>query len=397
MSNPLPASDLLTGIQSNFLQERVVYGRPAAEVIVEEVKALDRHRVFIVTSGSLSGGNALPRQIAAALGDRFAGLYSGVTAHTPRQCVIDGATSARAAKADLLVAVGGGSVVDATKAMLLCLWHDITTAEAMDPYRGRREGDPSRYPADAASRIRMLAVPTMFSAAEFTYYAGVTDPARLVKESFSHPLLVPQVVVLDPAATLASPIPNLLATGMKAVDHAVERLCALQAPPLCDAASSTALRLLYTSLPKLAEDRAGDLKLRLDCQFGMWLSIFGGTSGVPVGASHAIGHVIGGYGVPHGHTTGVLLPSVLRWNYSTNAERQAHAAAVIGTTGPDLADTILAFAKRLGVPTSLRAVEIRREQLPDIAAKSLRDPPMKTNPRPVTSAEQIMEILELSW
>lgn len=390
------ALSLTPGIQRNFLQERVVHGRPAADVIVEEAQKLGKSRIFITTSNSLAGDNALPREIARALGDKFVGLYSGITAHTPRQCVIDGAAAARAANADLLVAVGGGSVVDATKAMLLCLWHGLKEPKEMDPYRGGRQGDPSHWPADAANRIRMLAVPTMFSAAEFTWYAGVTDPARLVKESFANPLFVPQVVVLDPAATLASPIPNLLATGMKAVDHAVERLCAREAPPLADAASVAALKLLYTSLPQLggANDNP---KLRMDCQFGMWLSIFGGTSGVPVGASHAIGHVIGGYGVPHGHTTGVCLPSVLRWNHDANAERQARAGEVIGVSGDELADAVLAFAQKLGVPTRLRDVGIKREQLDDIAEKSLRDPPMKTNPKPVTTTAQVMEMLELAW
>jgi maleylacetate reductase len=75
----------------------------------------------------------------------------------------------------------------------------------------------------------------------------------------------------------------------------------------------------------------------MDCQFGMWLSMFGGTNGVPAGASHAIGHVIGGYGVPHGHTTGVCLPAVLRWNYEVNADRQTRAAKAIGESGGTLA------------------------------------------------------------
>jgi maleylacetate reductase len=390
------APSLTPGIQRNYLQERVVHGRPAAEVIVEEAAKLGKSRIFITTSGSLAGDNALPREIGRALGDKFVGLYSGITAHTPRQCVIDGAAAARAANADLLVAVGGGSVTDATKAMLLCLWHGLKDPMEMDSYRGGRRGDPSRWPADAASRIRMLAVPTMFSAAEFTFFAGVTEPSRLVKESFADPLFVPQVVVLDPAATLASPIPNLLATGMKAVDHAVERLCARGAPPLADAASLQAFKLLYTSLPQLGSAN-DNLKLRMDCQFGMWLSMFGGTSGVPAGASHAIGHVIGGYGVPHGHTTGVCLPAVLRWNYDANAERQAHAGEVIGVAGDKLADAILGLGVRLGVPTRLRDVGIKREQLDDIAEKSLRDPPMKTNPKPVTTAAQVMEMLELAW
>src|SRR5262245_33554877 len=92
---------LTPGTQRNFLQERVVHGRPAAEVIVEEAAKLGKSRIFITTSGSLSGDNALPREIGRALGDKFAGLYSGITAHTPRQCVIDGAAAARAANADL--------------------------------------------------------------------------------------------------------------------------------------------------------------------------------------------------------------------------------------------------------------------------------------------------------
>ncbi len=205
-----PPASLTPGTQRNFLQERVVHGRPAAEVIVEEAQKLGKSRIFITTSGSLAGDNALPREIGRALGDKFVGLYSGITAHTPRQCVIEGAARLRARPMPICcVAVGGGSVVDATKAMLLCLWHGLKDPKEMDAYRGGRQGDPSHWPADAASRIRMLAVPTMFSAAEFTWYAGVTEPARLVKESFANPLFVPQVVVLDPAADprLADPAP----------------------------------------------------------------------------------------------------------------------------------------------------------------------------------------------
>ena len=127
------APSLTPGIQRNYLQERIVHGRPAAEVIVEEAQKLGKSRIFITTSGSLAGDNALPREIGRALGDKFAGLYSGITAHTPRQCVIDGAAAARRPNADLLVAVGGGSVTDATKAMLLCLWHGLKDAKEMDP------------------------------------------------------------------------------------------------------------------------------------------------------------------------------------------------------------------------------------------------------------------------
>ena len=390
------AQNLMSGTQRNYLQERVVHGRPASEVVLEEAQKLGKQRVFITTSPSLGGDDGLPRQIAQALGDRFAGLYAGITAHTPRQCVIDGAAAARASDADLLVAVGGGSVIDATKAMLICLWHDLKQPGEMDRYVGGLDADPSRWPAEGASRIRMMAVPTMFSAAEFTWFAGVSDPARLVKEPFAHPLIIPQVVVLDPSATLPTPLPILFATGMKAVDHAVERLCGLHVPPLAEAISKTALKLLYESLPRLGGPD-DNLELRMACQFGMWLSIYGGTGGAPVGASHALGHVIGGYGVPHGHTTGVCLPSVLRWNLETNSARQALAGDVIGVKAGELADAIRDLATRLGLPTRMRDVGIRREQCREIATKTLHDRSSRTNPKPVTTEDQVLELLAMAW
>jgi maleylacetate reductase len=88
---------------------------------------------------------------------------------------------------------------------------------------------------------------------------------------------------------------------------------------------------------------------------------------------------------------------VLRWNYDANAARQAHAGEVIDVAGDKLADAILTLATRLSVPTRLRDVGIKREHLDDIAEKSLRDPPMKTNPKPVTTTAQVMEMLELAW
>ncbi|MGJ4953496.1 iron-containing alcohol dehydrogenase [Bradyrhizobium sp. HKCCYLS20291] len=388
--------NLMPGTQRNYLQERVVHGQPAAEVIVEETRKLGKSRVFITTSPSLSREDGLPRQVAQALGERFAGLYSGITAHSPRQCVIDGAAAAREANADIMVAIGGGSVIDATKVMLICLWHGLKDPSELDPYIGGLDADPSRWPADGASRVRMIAVPTMFSAAEFTWFAGVFNPNRHAKDAFAHPLIVPQVVVLDPAATLPTPLPILYATGMKAIDHAVERLCGLHVPPLAEAVSKEALRLLYTSLPQMGGP-ADNLGCRMSGQFGMWLSISGGTGGVPVGASHALGHVIGGYGVPHGETTGVCLPSVLRWNLSANSARQDATGEVIGVKGLALADAIETFVSKLGLPTRMRDVGIKREQFSEIATRTLHDWSSKTNPRPLTTESQVIEILDLAW
>src|SRR5439155_7295903 len=212
-------------------------------------------------------------------------------------------------------AVGGGSVIDATKVMLIALWQGAATVDDLDLYRAGRPREGAAPPSEAIKpplhAVRMIAVPTTLSAAEFNAFAGVSDPRKGIKESFGHRLVVPRVIVLDPAATLATPMDLMLSTGLKAVDHAVERLCSQQANPFAIGTSTEALRLLTEALPAHKAHPEG-MEARLNLQFGMWLSIGAGTSGVGVGASHGIGHVLGAAcHVPHGHTSCVMLPSVL--------------------------------------------------------------------------------------
>jgi maleylacetate reductase len=388
---------MLSGMHRYHLQERVIYGRPAAEAVAEEVWALGVGRVFVLTTRSLAGEQGLAASVSRALGPRWAGTYAGVTAHSPRTAVLEGAARARAAQADLLVAVGGGSVIDATKLMLACLWHGLTQPGQLDPYRGTKGVDLSRRPPGLEHAIRMLAVPTTFSAAEFTHIAGVTDPVRGVKEGYGHALFTPQVVVLDPAATLNTPPELLLSTGIKAVDHAVERLCSLQATPFTDATAGQALGLLARALPAIKRDPAA-LEPRSEAQMGMWLSIIGAASGVATGASHAIGHTLGGsYHIPHGITSCVTLPSVLRWNAPAVAERERRVAGLMGREGIEAAQAVVDLVSSLGLPGRLREVGIRREDFRAIAEHTMHDAPVRTNPRKIERTEDLVEILELAW
>jgi len=388
---------MLAGTHRYFRQERVIYGKPAADAVAEEAAALGARRVFLTTNRSLGGADGLAARIAKTLGERHAGSYAGITAHSPREAVIAGAGAARAANADLLLAVGGGSVIDATKAMLLCLWHGLSRVEELDAYRDSRGLDPSRTPAGMEKAIRMIAVPTTFSAAEFTYRAGISDTRRRVKEGFGHALFVPQAVILDPAATLSTPLELLLSTGMKAVDHAVERLCIPETNAYSDATAGEALRLLAGSLPAIKAEPTA-LEPRLSGQLGMWLSITGAAAGVGTAASHAIGHTLGGsYGVPHGITSCITLPAVLAWNSAVNADRQRRVSAILGEVDQPAASLVSRLVARLGLPSRLRDVGIRREDLRPIAEHALHDPPIRANPRPIRSAEDIIEILELAW
>ena len=388
---------MLSGTHRYFLQERVIYGKPAAAAVAEEAAATGASRILVTTTRSLGGPGGLAAAISGALGARHAGTYAGISAHSPRDAVIAGAAEARAAKADLLVAVGGGSVIDATKVMLLALWHGLSDVDQLDAYRGARGIDPSRRPAGLDNAIRMIAVPTTYSAAEFTYIAGVSDTRRRVKELYGHPLFTPQAVVLDPAATLATPPELLLSTGMKAVDHAVERLCMLETNPYSDATGGEALRLLSRALPAIKREPEA-LAPRLDGQLGMWLSITGAASGVGTAVSHAIGHTLGGsYGIPHGITSCLTLPAALTWNRPVTSERQRVVSALMGAPDRPASELVASLIASLGLPSRLRDVGIKREDLRPIAEHTMHDPPVRANPRPIKTADDIVEILELAW
>ena len=390
---------MLSGIHGHQDIERVVYGRAAGPALRAEAERLGAKRVFVTTTKSV-GQSALLADVIKELGDRYAGVYAGITAHSPRPCVIEGAQLAREAKADLLVAVGGGSAIDATKVMLIALWQGAATVDDLDAYRAGRPKEGAAPPSEAIKpppdAIRMLAVPTTLSAAELNAFAGVSDPRKGIKESFGHRLIVPRVIVLDPAATLATPMDLMLSTGLKAVDHAVERLCSQQANPFAIGTSSEALKLLARALPA-HKQQPDDRATRLDLQFGMWLSIGAGTSGVGVGASHGIGHVLGAAcHVPHGHTSCVMLPSVLRWNLPANADRQKRVSEAFGKPDMAAADLVANLVATLGLPRRLSEVGVGKDRFREIAEKSMHDRAVLNNPRPIKGPAEVMEILELA-
>jgi maleylacetate reductase len=188
----------------------------------------------------------------------------------------------------------------------------------------------------------------------------------------------------------------MLSTGLKAVDHAVERLCSQQAHPFVLGTATEALRLLARALPAHKE-HPDNMATRLDLQFGMWLSIGAGTSGVGVGASHGIGHVLGAAcHVPHGHTSCVMLPSVLRWNLPANADRQKRVSEAFGKPATPAADLVAQLVATLGLPQTLREVGVGRDRFREIAEKSMHDRAVLNNPRPIEGPAEVMEILELA-
>jgi maleylacetate reductase len=378
--------------------DRIVFGVPAGEAVVAEAERLGASRVFVTSTRSLAQKENGPLQrLQKALGARHVGTYATIRSHSPREDVVAGAKAAREAKADLLVAVGGGSVIDATKAMQLCLWMGLDSPEAMEPYCLGFERNKYKDMALPADPIRMIAVSTTLSASEFTENAGITQSATNTKQSFRHRLFAPRTVVLDPEATLDTPDWLLYCTGIRSVDHACENYCNAKANLATEALSLQGLRLLYRALPAI-KSNPQDLAARLEAQIGMWQAVAPSASGVPTGASHGIGYALGAtFGVAHGHTSCVMLHAVLKWNAAVNGERQKALSGAMGAPGRSASDLVRELVTGLDQPTTLRAVGIKRENLDEIARRALNYHPVQVNPRPIKTTDDVKQILELAW
>jgi maleylacetate reductase len=395
---PLGRKHMLSSGRVVFGQmDEVVFGQPAAEAIVGQVRRLGARRVFLMVSNSLNRTTDEIDRIRCALGNLCVGSFDRMPAHTPRAAVIQATEAARDVQADLIVTVGGGSITDGAKAVQMCLANDIRSPESIDRLRPVKGPDGiAGLPPMNAPAVRQVSVPTTLSGGEFSAFAGVTDERTKVKELLRHPRIIPSAVVLDPAITVHTPEWLWLSTGIRAVDHCIEGVCSKQANPYGDALALKGLALLSSGLPRVKAD-SKDLTARLDCQMGTWLSMGPLVSGVPMGASHGIGHVLGAeFGVPHGYTSCIMLPAVMRWNKPANGHRQALISIAMSEAGCDAGDVLDRFIRGLGMPRSLDAVKIGRDNFPRIAVQAMATPWVPRNPRPIDGPAQVLEILELA-
>ena len=372
--------------------DEVVFGHPAAEAVVAQMDRLGAARAFLMVSGTLNRQTGEIEKIRKALGSRCAATFDAMPPHTPREAVIAAAEQAQAAGADLIVTVGGGSITDGAKAVQLCLANNVRTVEDIERIRVHKGVAP---PMNAPT-VRQISVPTTIAGGEFSAIAGVTNARTKVKEMLRHELVMPRAAILDPAITVHTPEWLFLSTGIRAVDHCVEGICSREAHPYADAQAVRGLSMLAHGLPRVKAN-PGDLDARMDCQIGTWLSMAPLSAGVPMGASHGIGYVLGAvFNVPHGYTSCVMLPSVMRWNKQDNAQRQALVSEAMGQPGKDAADVLDGFIRGLGLPRSLQDVRVGPEHFEVIAEQAMRTPWIPRNPRKIDTPAQVREILLLA-
>ncbi len=381
----------------NLRLERIHLGRPLAETVIAEADRRGAQRTCLVASASLSHNTPVVDDVAAALGDRCVDRFDDPTVHVPRASVIRLADRLRACDADLVVTIGGGTPIDTVKMALVCLAEQITSTDQLEAFAISVDDDGNRVtPTIGSPPCRQIAAPTTLSGAEFSDLSGCVDPDRQLKQLFSGPEIGPAAVILDPAITVHTPSSLWLSTGVRALDHAVETLCSTKPEAFADAGAIEAIGLLSASLPRTVADPT-DLDARLDSQIGVWQACMG-LNRVPYGASHGIGHQLGAVaGVPHGYTSCVMLPHVMAYNESATVERQQRIANTLGRPDQPASESMSELIALLGMPTRLRDVGVEQHHFEAIASGSLANAWVRANARPITSAEQVITILERAY
>ena len=340
--------------------ERVVSGPGTLSTIAGELDRLGRSRAVVVTGRTL-GGSALIGRVQAVLGHRCVEVFTGARQHVPSATVQALTALLRDVNADALVSFGGGSPIDAAKAAV----HAIMADE-----RGVAE--------PAARALVHIAVPTTLSAGEFTAIAGITDERSRIKRAVSDPRLAPSVVITDPLLTLETPDWLWAATGIRAMDHAVESIYSVRHHPFSDALASKAIALLIRHLPgSLRCDDPERMNHRGHCQLAAWLSVYG-ISNTGFGLSHAFGHQIGPrWDVPHGFTSCIMLPHAMRFMADVAPERFGPIADGLGVAfDPEAprqsaracASRVAEFIARFDVPVRLRDAAVPEHEAVDIVA-----------------------------
>ena len=389
----------------------ISYGLPFDIACAKHVaETFHGQRIYILASGSLSRNtdavSHLEKSLSNSVGEgAVVGITRGIRSHSYYSDILEIIGKARTAKTDCLVTLGAGSLTDAAKVVAIALANDVATVEELETLYF---DSPTLRDPILPATIPIICIPTSLSAGEYTSNAGATNDETHHKHSFRHPSMQPRLVILDLELSKLTPERIWLSTGIKAVDHCIEGISSIKATPEGDENAECGLRRL---LPDLLRTKAEpkDLEPRLQCQLGAVDAISIALLGIPMGASHGIGHQLGPLGVGHGETSCILLPYVCRLNAPINKTQQRKVLSILWSEpsvadvlakaelhqdNADLGDALDILFKELGMPRCLKDVGVGKDKFDALATGSLTDRWCKTNPKPLTEKEHILEILE---
>ena len=388
----------------------ISYGLRFPEACAREIVRLGCSKVHVLASSSLANNTQCLDALKAQIGNKLARIHVGVGSHTSTSRCVEIATACKDDGVDCLITLGGGSVTDAGKLVRFAIANEAYTDEDLNSLWGGKTYNPARRPNEdiGSPTIPLICVPTSLSGGEYQPLAGATEPISHVKRAFET-RESPNLVIQDPELCLSTPDWLWLSSGVRAVDHCVETLCSLQSNDEADRKAADGLHLLAKGLI-WSKNEPNHTAARHLCQQGVVASMAASSLGVPKGASHAIGHQLGPFGVGHGETSCILLPAVCKYNAAKGANtlRQEIAKELLfgddairgllqkyDLVDPDLGDVLDALVQELGLPRSLHKVGITRDKFDAIAINSLEDIWSKTNPVPITEKSQVLEILEM--
>ncbi|MBR0459415.1 MAG: iron-containing alcohol dehydrogenase [Victivallales bacterium] len=366
---------------STYLPPVLHFGRGTRSLAADEADRLapEGARIFLVTSQSVRK-QELGEDFVKSLGKRVVGELIGIPHDPPLECVDDIRKKARQAKANLLLAIGGGSVMDATKTAAFLAQQDEPTAAF---FRGE-------LPLPAHG-LPFLALPTTAgTGAEITKNAVLTDQERDFKGSIRSPQMVASVAIVDPDFTLALPKRVTADSGLDALTQAIESYVSSGASALSKTLALEATFLLLRWLPLAWED-GGNAEARTKTAEGSMLSAMA-FSQSGLGAVHGLAHPIGHrLNLAHGFTCAVLLPHIIRYNLPVCREAFDHLGAAAGCSDSrGLCERVEWLCKHLQVPQNFPTLQ--PADIPYIV-KNCRSGSMKANPR-FMSDEDVTVLLQ---
>ncbi|QHE71659.1 Alcohol dehydrogenase [Rhodococcus sp. WAY2] len=370
-----------------FHAPEIVFGIGSMVEAAHAVLRLGGSRPMLVTdSGLIDAGWAAELQDQLREQGLTPVVWSALTPNPKDHEVAAGHEAYQEGGCDVLIALGGGSVIDATKgiAVLAANGGNILDYEGVD---------------QATSPIPPLVmVPsTSGTGADVSQFCIVTDTARGTKITIIGRALVPDVTVIDPRLLTTMPEWLNAATGLDALTHGIEAFVSLAHNPLTDHHALRAIGLVTDTLVHTIEDplemepRAVMAQASLEAGLAFTNAI--------LGAAHAMSHQVGGLlDLPHGVINGVLLPHVIRFNAASDAAPFVAIAAALGLEEhrgtPEeaalaVADRVERLAREVGVPRGLGQLGVRETDLPRLAEFALRDACMSTNPRTATHQQMV--------
>lgn len=338
-------------------------------------------RPLIVTDPGFAGTAAYARVAALASG---ASVFTGVDGNPTEKNVHDGVAAYLAAGCDSIIGLGGGSPLDAAKAIRLKITHPLALEHYDDLVDGGRHITANLPP--------MIAIATTSGTGSEVGRSTVITIARTNRKTviFS-PHLIASVVLNDPELTMDMPGHVTAGTGMDALTHNVEAYLSKGYHPLCDAIAIAGARLAAQNLVTAFREPR-NLEARTNMMMSSMMGAIAFQKGL--GATHSLAHPLSSeFGMHHGTANAVLLPAVLEFNADVSAARLADLAREFGATA---LHRVRELNDALDIKPRLRDYGIPEDALPMLAAKAIEDGCHQLNPRPCTEAD-LLALYRVSW